>query len=135
MASRQSAETFTPLSDRELAEAEQRARTLPKAWPRQVLLRLIAEVRRARAGTGPVASPPKAAEPQSPSFDPDYRPPGGRVTMTEWKATAARLKGESGTGSFALSPHELEERRRRWEQLRAQLGWDSQRPLTPAQER
>src|SRR6266567_6119207 len=137
MARQRSTETFSPLTEAELAETEKRARTLPRAWPREAMLRLIAEVRRTRAG---LAVAPNRLDsdsaPQTPFSTPEYTPPGGRVTMAEWKAIVARLKAEreSLPKSRPLSPQEREDRERRWEALRAQLGWDTQAPLTPEQE-
>jgi hypothetical protein len=68
---------------------------------------------------------------------PDDVPPGGRVTIAEWQAVAAGLQADRGPVSepYQPSPAELAERQRRWEELRAQLGWDAQAPLTPEQEK
>src|SRR5438128_7029480 len=95
MTRRRSTETFSPLTEADLAETEKRARTLPRAWPREAMLRLIAEVRRARAGFSVAPDrPDRVSAPQTPLSNPEYMPPGGRATMAEWKAIVARLKAE-----------------------------------------
>jgi hypothetical protein len=48
MSRQQSAETYPPLTDTELAAAEKRARKLPKAWPRPEPHRLFGSEREAR---------------------------------------------------------------------------------------
>lgn len=137
MSEQQSPNRYSPLTDPELAGVEQQARQLSNDSLREEILRLIAEVRRSRAAR--VASYEQAAAPpgsEEPAFDPDYTPPGGRVTMGEWRAIAARLEAARGPlpGPPHLSPKEQEERRRRWERLRAQMGRDAQTRLAPEQE-
>lgn len=137
MRSQRSAKPYPPLSDAELEATEDRARQLPEGWLREAMLRLIAEARRARAALGPARlSAASASGPPTPALDPDYTPPGGKVTMGEWQAMAARLEAKRGPlpPPYTLSPEEREECERRWSELRRELKWDTQAPLTAGQE-
>src|SRR3989442_148197 len=76
------------------------------------------------------------AAPRPHLTDPDHVPSGGRVSMAEWQEIATHLQAQR---SLPPTPHPLsrqeeEERRSRWEAVRAKLGWDTQDTLTPEQE-
>jgi hypothetical protein len=56
--------------------------------------------------------------------------------MREWEAIAARLQPQRLVPATPrrLTARERKERERRWADLRAQLGWAAEVPLTPEQE-
>jgi hypothetical protein len=130
------------LTEAELSAIENRAHHLPDERLREDVLRLIAEVRQARAASAfaavgdPGPKPAQPLQPAPPTLDADHIPPGGRVRMGEWLEIAARLRTQRSTLPEARpsSEQEAEEHRHRWETVRAQLGWDAQEPLTPEQE-
>jgi hypothetical protein len=130
------------LTDAELAAIEHRVGNLPDEQLRDEVLRLIAEVREARAARGSVArrrvasSGVRSDETTGTPADADYVPSGGRVSIAEWQAIATRLRAQRSLSPpvHPTSPQEEEERGRRWEAVRARLGWDAQAPLTPEQE-